>query len=124
MAATLVQYRARFPEHDSVADATVESYLDDANTDVTSTELGDRLTRAQLYYAAHFVESSPSGADGEGSDGASGSVESRTVGAVSVSFGERNKGDASDTAWLESTSYGREYRRLVESSMFGFRSFD
>ena len=121
MAATLAQYRARFSEHASVADATVELYLDDANTDVTSTELGDRLNRAQLYYAAHFVESSPEGGASGGSDGP---VTSRTVGSVSVSFGDINRSDTSNTAWLDSTKYGREYRRLCEMSMFGFRSFD
>lgn len=121
MAATLVQYRARFPEHDSVADATVELYLDDANTDVTSTEFGDRLTRAQLYYAAHFVESSP---EGGSSGGSNGPVKSRTVGSVSVTFGDISQGGGANTMWIDSTPYGREYRRLCEMSMFGFRSFD
>lgn len=120
MAATLAQYRARFAEHASVADETVELYLDDANTDVTSTEFGDRLTRAQLYYAAHFVQDNEGG-----SSGTPGAVESRTVGSITTAFSGIAESE-SDSVWgsLMTTKYGREYRRLCEMSMFGFRSFD
>ena len=121
--ATLVQYRARFPEHTAIPDATVEMYLDDANDDVQNGELGDRLTRAQLYYAAHLVATDPTyGATAGGSGG--GNVQSRTVGNVSVTFATSPLSASSGTTEddLKTTSYGRRYLMLLNASLIGFRS--
>jgi len=125
--ATLAEYRAR-PDlgiHSAIDDADIQVYLDDADIDVVSQSLGARLTRAQIYYAAHFVELFAQGEAGGGGSAPAGPLVERSVGSVSVKFGEGVGGDSSTTsaaADMNSTKFGREYLRLLSISMMGFRS--
>ena len=112
MAATLALYRTRFPEHADVDDTEIEMYLGDAISDVSSPVYGNDINRAQLYYAAHLVESSPTRAGGA----AVGPIKSQSVGGVSLTFSDAADSDSSD---LNSTKYGKEFIRLRDSLFMG-----
>lgn len=115
MAITLSQYRDAFSEHASVSDDNVESRIDWANSDVSSEFLGNKFERAQLYYAAHFVQSdfvSPSAGTGSPSLG---QLTSRTVDKVSATFASPIR--SSSAIDFMTTSYGQRYVSMVSMMM-------
>lgn len=113
MAATLEQYRARFPEHDAVSDGAVSLALADTALLVSSAQFGDTLDMAQLFFAAHCVHLDHISTPGEPVAG----IASKSAGKVSVSF---RAPSTSDDEWLSSTSYGQRFRSVRDACVAGF----
>jgi hypothetical protein len=103
--ATLADFRTRFPEFASIADAVVELNIDDAELEV-STAFGAYQDIATLFLAAHYLVLSQ---DAEsGASGSVGGVASESVDGVSQSFSvvaASNQGDQ----LLASTVYGQRF---------------
>ncbi len=92
---TLLTFRAFFPEFDSLSDAEINLYLDEARDMVSEDNFGDCFNRAVLLDAAHKLSLSQnrranSVPDEDGnlktSSGA-GPLTSATVGGMSVGYG-------------------------------------
>lgn len=106
---------AKFPgKFNSLADATIQLYIDEAVLVIIESKWGDWYDLGLLYYTAHLLSIMPVGSSG-GSAGAAGPVTSRRVGDVSVSIAAAASADAFSN--LSQTSYGIQfatYRRIIQ----------
>jgi hypothetical protein len=108
-------FRARFPEFDPVADATVQMYLDDACGYLSPDAFGDCWERAVLYYAAHLLAlayNRCSSIEAATKPPASGAVSGSSAGGLSVSFASGSPKDTTE-AWYQQTGYGQEFLVLA-----------
>ncbi len=111
MAISVADFKLRYTEFSAVLDARVQVFLDDAELEMSETVWDTLYERGAYALAAHLLTLSDKTA--AGSTGAPGTVASRSVGDVSVSFvssGAKNKEDE----YFGSTSYGLDYLRLRE----------
>jgi hypothetical protein len=108
-------FRERFPEFDSVADARVQLVLDQAERRVGPERFGDLWLDAIGYFTAHLLAKSAQARDY--AQGASGPITSKTVGSVSVSYAA--SGTNFDLLGLDSTPYGVEYQLLCKLVTMG-----
>ena len=101
-APTLEDFRARFPELSSTADALVEVTIDDAR------DIHDRRSLATLYCAAHLIALIPEQTGQV--DGGSGVVASEGIGPQRVSYITQATGDDNARkAFFATTFYGRRF---------------
>ncbi|MCK5603145.1 DUF4054 domain-containing protein [Candidatus Pacearchaeota archaeon] len=108
-------FKVRFPEFDSVDDARIQLFLDDAELILNSAYWGDKLDLGTSYYTAHALASAP-GAEGGSSAGTTGPVSARAVDGASVTYGSSAPVAGSQgEAYYLSTSYGQKYLALVKS---------
>lgn len=111
--------KAKYPEFESVPDATVQAWLDDAYVDVDAS-WGDNQARGQLLLAAHWLvlAGQPGvSSGGGGSIGVSGPIKRDKVGDAETEFfgwGAANPG-AGDFGL---SIYGRQYYELMRT-LFG-----
>lgn len=118
MAVIPTDFKARFPEFDSISDARIQSFIDKALLNLSESVWGDYFVEGQLYLAAHFltlaIASENSGGSGAGV--AAGPVASRSIGDVSVSFAVPSdvSSGSGTAAYFSKTPYGLEYWRLVK----------
>lgn len=113
MAITPEEFKARFPEFDSVDDLRVQTFIDKMLLNVGENEWGAYFVEGQLYLTAHLLTLAERASNSGGTPGA-GPVVSRKIGDVSVSFASptASTGDASE-AYYKQTAYGEEYWRLM-----------
>lgn len=115
---TPTEFKARFPEFATIADARIQIFIDDSELEMSESYWGDLFARGQSYLTAHLLalgEQSATGASG----GTAGPVTSKSVGGVSVSFGGPTITDSTEGYWL-TTSYGQEYWRLLQQIGLGW----
>jgi len=115
MAITTILFKARFPEFDSVDDARIQLFLDDAALVMDVETWGDVYDLGQAYLAAHYL--SLAGKSSAGSAGAiSGPITSRTVDGVSVSYGGTPSIASNQNAnYYNLTQYGQRYMVLLKN---------
>ena len=101
---TLSEFRALYPEFDSVADATVQAYLDLFGT-IYQGDYGDLADHLQGLYAAHRLA-----IKARGKAGATGPLTGKSVGDASWSYGQSGSDMSTE---FSSTNYGREYEELI-----------
>ncbi|NIQ92382.1 MAG: DUF4054 domain-containing protein [Deltaproteobacteria bacterium] len=112
MAPTPSDFKTRFPEFDSVANSTVQLFLDDAALSVNTCIFGAKADLATMYLAAHLLSSS--GASGT-SGGSAGQITEETVGDLTRKYGTASVNVSSDG--MNSTKYGQTFVRLRTESM-------
>jgi hypothetical protein len=110
MTCTPADFKTRFPEFDSVTDARVQLFIDDAELEVDEDRWGDLYDKGVCYLTAHLLYIAEQSSAGQGEGG--GPLSTKTVGDVSLSFGSYLTAD-SKAAVFNSTSYGQEYYRLM-----------
>ena len=103
--ATLADFRIRFPEFDTVADATVQINLDDAALEV-STAYGIYQDVATLFLSAHYLVLSQDATSG--ASGSVGATASESVDGVSQSF-VTTTAEKQNDQMLSSTVYGQRF---------------
>jgi hypothetical protein len=110
MAITPAEFKLRFPEFDSVSDARIQIFIDDAELELDEDRWGDLYDKGLSYLTAHllYIGEQTSGGQGEGG----GPLSTKAVGDVSFSFGSYLTTDNKATVF-NSTSYGQEYYRLM-----------
>lgn len=107
MATALEYFRMFAPEFASVDDATVQMWLDMADTQIAVDCLDDeRKAQAQAYYAAHLLWLANTQGSGTGGTGA---IRSEREGDLSRSYG----GVSGDNTWLGQSGYGQAYWNLA-----------
>lgn len=117
MAVTPAEFKIRFPEFGSVLDARVQLFLDDAELELDTSRWGDRYDKGQALLAAHYLTLSLKAASGASSS--SGTVASKSIGDVSVSYAVASSVSKTED-FYSSTIYGLEYlvlARLVGAGM-------
>lgn len=124
---TLVNFRALFPEFDSVAEASVYLYLDNNSLLLSSVSWGNCWGRAVLWLSAHEIalsqnrQASFTSANGLVITPAaqSGAVSSSSAGGLSAGFTtslSQTSGNDNKT-WLQSTVYGQRYAALKKQCL-------
>lgn len=108
---TPTEFKARFPEFDSVDDSRIQVFIDDAELELDEGVWGTWYEKGLAYLTAHFLTiANQTAAGASGSTG--GPVASRSVGDVSISFA-RGASTGATEDYFNSTSYGQEYFRMV-----------
>jgi hypothetical protein len=112
VAITPTDFKVRFPEFVTIADARIQIFLDLSVLEVGEGAWGTLYEEGVFLLAAHQLQLDLNRQAGSTTGGASVSnVESRSIGDVSVSFGSINSDSVSAT-WYNSTVYGQNYLRL------------
>ncbi len=101
----ITDFKNRFPEFDSVDDARVQLFLDDATLEVSKSNWGKLYDKGVLYLTAH--ELSIGTATANGASGGIKSEASKSVGNVSVSYGSLNYNEYDN--YYTTTAYGKKY---------------
>jgi len=110
MSITPAEFKTRFPEFDSLADARIQLFIDDAELELDEDRWGDLYDKGLSYLTAHLLYIGEQTSTGQGEGG--GPLSTKAVGDVSLSFGSyltTNK----DANSFNATSYGQEYYRLM-----------
>lgn len=112
MAPTASDLKTRFPEFDSVADATVNLFISDAALSINTSVFGNKSDLANIYLAAHLLSlSDVSGGGG----GAAGQITEEKVGDLTRKYGSGSVSVNNDG--INSTKYGQAYLRLRKESV-------
>lgn len=104
------------PEMTPVDPAVVDFWITQADDQIDSTIFGSdvRAKLAGCYLTAHFLKTTPGILPGSVA-GASGAIQSTTVGRVSVTFANAVNAPGSGVpAWLSTSAYGIQFSRLVK----------
>ena len=109
--ATPADIKAMFPEFCGESNTRIQLYIDMAVKQVSGACWGTLAECGITYLIAHLMTVS-------GNAGASGSVKSKKVGDLSITYGGNT--NATD---LESTGYGSEYSRLLNTACFGLKTY-
>jgi hypothetical protein len=113
---TPAEFKVRFPEFATVDDALIQTQLDRAEKLLIESVWGDCYYEDGVYLlAAHFLavqQNRAASAGSSGSLGTFGSVISRSVGDVSVTFGRRPVASTAEEFYT-STPYGQEYWAML-----------
>lgn len=110
-------YRSLVPLHASVADATVEVYLELAAKRHNAAAFGDVYPEAMVFYAAHTIERTPGLVTGSGGASQTGELLQQKDDLLQRTFGQAagamraSQADAS----LRTTRYGLLYLELRDS---------
>lgn len=112
MSASLDLYRALVPAHSSVADDTVETYLELATRRHTAGAWGAVYPEAMVWWAAHRIQRTPGLVSGSGGADEVGQITSQSDGDLSRSYAaQATTGNTGDDE-LASTRYGQAYLDL------------
>jgi hypothetical protein len=108
MAVSSAGFKTRFPRYASVADATVDLYLDLAGRRFNSDDFEDDDLKddAHYYLAAHIYTVEQSGVEGT-----AGPVTSKRVGDVAITYG----GGGTSNNSLLSTVYGQQFVTIMRT---------
>lgn len=121
--ATPAELKARAPEFAALSDPTVQIHLDMATEEIEPTAWGSRAKSAEILLACHkMIVLGTLNAAGSGGGGATGPIQSASVGDVSVTYGAT----ASLAVQLQGldpalalSRYGLEYARLIKLAAMG-----
>lgn len=128
MNADLVTFRAIFPEFVTIADDTVNVWLNDATDTLSQTAWGDCYGHAVLYYTAHNLALSQNRAADAVVDGSSvrtqataGVITSASDGRLSTSFADSSANGSQRDKWFSKTEYGQAYIAKRRECLHGSR---
>lgn len=110
MALSTADFKLKYPEFDSVSDPSVQLCLDEAAIIVDLSVCPDLADLMQGSYAAHCV--AKSSLNPSGIDDAPGPAQSKSVGAVSISYGIATGSVSVSNDWFRSTVYGQNFLRF------------
>ena len=110
-APTLSEFRTRYPAFDAVADATVQAFLDEGDSETAAWPDADR-PRGVMLYAAHQLT-----AQGLGTGAIPAGVTSFRSGTFSATLSD----SAASRTGFSATIYGREYLALARRNFAGPR---
>jgi hypothetical protein len=115
MSHTVADFRARFSEFDSVPDATVQIFLDDAELCVDEDRWGKFYDIGILYLAAHELQLDLKAKQvgSLGSLNVAGPISARTADKVSYTRAVNGLDIDGGQARLASTTYGLKYLELL-----------
>ncbi len=102
---TVADVKALGSELDALDDTVVQAAIDAAETELNEDILGERFDLAVKYLAAHEAKLRAPG-------GASGTVQSVSVGGVSRSY---SSGSSTESDF-DRTSYGQRFLRIIENT--------
>lgn len=102
-------FKIRFPEFDSVADARIQVFIDDAVIILNSVYWGDKYDLGLNYLTAHYLALGTKSEAGSITSNAP--IASRSVDGTSTSYSVPVAKDIAD-AYLASTAYGQRYLAL------------
>src|SRR5690554_6444816 len=117
MTPDIVTFRAVFPEYASVADPTVQVYLEDAADTLDLASWGSCYGKAVLYYAAHHLALAQArAASASVQEGAvvvpqTRKLQSGTQAGISFSF-EQSMAQGMSDQWLSQSPYGQAFAAL------------
>lgn len=109
---TPTTFKARFPEFDTIADARIQVFIDDALLVTNEATWGTLYSLAVCYLSAHYLALSEDSLNGD--SGSIGNVASQSVDGTSISFNNPSMGSAS-MAYYNSTQYGQKFYSLIRS---------
>lgn len=118
MTPDLATFRALFPEFATVADATVQLYLDDALDHLDSGAWGRCYAKAVLNYAAHELALAQARAASAVDTGGgvvvpqTGQLVSGSEEGISFAFAQSTTPKSFTQEWLSQTPYGQAYLAL------------
>lgn len=118
MVVDLATFRAIFPEFDTVADATVLIFIDDAEEMLSAAAWGKCYPRAALNYAAHNLAISQGLAASASQQGdnvvipQSGKLQSGSEEGISFAFEASTANKSAAGEWWSQTPYGQAYLAL------------
>lgn len=118
MTPDLATFRALFPEFASVADVTVQLYLDDALDQLDQGAWGRCYAKAVLNYSAHELalaearKASASNQNGSVVVPQTGKLQSGSQAGISFSFEASTANKSAAGEWLAQTPYGQAYLAL------------
>ncbi len=112
MAITPAEFKAKFPEFASIADATIQLSIDESVIILNENYWGTKYNLGLYYLSAHFLVIAEKTAGG--SSGGSGPVSSKAVDGTSLSYAITSMDDAGDIYYNQS-SYGQRYLALRET---------
>jgi hypothetical protein len=118
MTPDLATFRALFPEFATVADLTVELYLDDALEHLDQGAWGRCYAKAVLNYAAHELALAQARAASASTQGGSvvipqtGKLQSGSEEGISFSFEASTANKSANGEWLAQTPYGQAFMAL------------
>lgn len=119
---TPAEFKTRFPKFDAVVDATVELFLEEAQTYVSDAWVTQAdYTQGQFLYAAHLLTLDGFGVGAEAEFATAGLLgfKSITSGKVSVTRDAGESSTASGT--LTQTQYGKRFKELQTRNISGGR---
>ena len=106
MALTPEDFKARYPEFDSVADARVQTFLDEAQLEVGSGPWGTLYEKGVFLLTAHMIVIDQRNQAAGGSSSVSvGQLTSRKVGDVSVTFASQSTSPDGSDEWYCGDEY-------------------
>jgi hypothetical protein len=109
-------FLARFPEFTAVDEARIQLFLDEALLEIRESEWGDFYYKGLNLFTAHLLAiGNVTSANTGGAIGTFGPLASRGIGDVNASFGISGLSDSENSAWLNSTPYGQELLRLINT---------
>jgi hypothetical protein len=116
---TASQFKTRFPEFTDIDDDRIEFFIQDAVLECSEQAYGALYPKVVCLLAAHFLSISNRFAlSATGMALSGGSLTSRTVGDVTVSFATRAAA-TSDEEYYRQSPYGAEFYRLQISAGMG-----
>ena len=124
MAATIADFRSRFPEFASdvdYPDGRVQLFLTDAQTlymGTGETRWGNRYNIAQAYLAAHLLYTAEAAEAGDAS-ATVGAISSKSVDGVSVSRAVTSRDNSFGDDALSTTYYGQQYLVIRNNTFIG-----
>lgn len=117
MTPDIATFRALFPEYASVADPTVQVYLEDAAATLDPASWGSCYGKAVLYYATHQLAMAQARAASASMQGdavvvpQTGKLQSGSQGGISFSF-EQSMAQSMSDQWLSQSPYGQAFAAL------------
>jgi hypothetical protein len=114
VAPTPAQFKARFPEFEAVADATVAFAIEEAGLSVDDSWIEQDFSLAINYLTAHILAAGGALSGNAAGAAVQGPVTSESLGDASVTYADKSKvvGVEGLAAELASTTYGQRYLRL------------
>lgn len=106
------QFKARFPEFNSIEDARIQIFIDDSLLVLNEATWGTLYSLAVCYLTAHYLSLSEASAGGD--DGTVAQVASQAVDGTSISF--NSFAPTSDMqSFYNSTQYGQRFYTMIKS---------
>ncbi|QQP86939.1 DUF4054 domain-containing protein [Entomomonas asaccharolytica] len=108
----LDDFRARYPEFDSISDGRINVFIEDAQLQVSAKIWGKLYQQGVLALAAHLLKSNPNAnGSGSGGNGSPFPVSNKSAGSLSIGYAVPTVSDNDDSSYML-TIYGQRYLQL------------
>lgn len=117
MAITTADFKVRFPEFDSIVNARVQLFLDDAQGELDEDAWDTAYERGVFYLAAHLLAQGEATASGVNPAGVL-PLSSAAVDGESIGFARAALSGQTSQYW-QATQYGIEFMRMKRTIFIG-----